>query len=338
MLKYGVHVVKPARIAQYQFRDFTPDVDHAFRELGSGSEWPLELYRYIADGVPSRYRRIILWVERDEPIGVVVFTLDGRGIWAPVTHWVLPGWLGPLLAERESDLLPMLPFRARIAWWRMSGDVPSGPKVHHASKNPTYALDSTMDFEAYWKKTGQLRSITKARKRCQGLVFKVNGPGAAQWVVNRSDELWRLNPDTPTPQLHARLTAAEYLEPIQRHITLTLQDGDQYVAGDTYLVHRGDLVALNTFRDRRYNEKGVGNRLLDLGCFWARENGFRSIDIGGGFGYKERWAPVGGVKHSLLIASRPQLAAYRASRRMESAWKNAKARAARMFGKIEVAQ
>lgn len=287
----------------HRFSEWSPVIDDAMAALRSHEEWPSDLYRLLVDRVPRGRCSIVLCTLCDAPAGVVALTLDRRGTWEPVTHWILPGWIGPMRSSMAAAIAAAIPVRSRFAWWRISDSPPPhGGNVRKVSEHPTHCMGTSSDYEAYWRGTGQIRSVLKARARCAGMRLAINQPGAANWVIARSDELWRGEPTGATAQMTGRMVVADYLQPRGGHFTLTLQDGDRWVAGDTYLVHRGDLVALSTFRERDYGPQGVGIRLLDLGFSWAREMGFGSIDIGGGYSYKKCWAPPMGTKRTVLVS------------------------------------
>jgi CelD/BcsL family acetyltransferase involved in cellulose biosynthesis len=79
------------------------------------------------------------------------------------------------------------------------------------------------------------------------------------------------------------------------------------VAADLTVVHRGTLVCKDTARDRDYDAYGVGIRSLELMFRWAKANGLEAVDIGGGFAYKQRWAPEDGTRSTLVLRPRRSL-------------------------------
>lgn len=305
----------------HRFTDVSLAVVGALAEFPAQPDWPVDLYRLLIDQVPRNRRVIFLCTKDDAPAGVLALARDNHGTWEPVTQWVLPGWMGPVQPSLLTSIASTIPIRSRFAWWRMVEPVPEcGGNVRRVREEETYAIKTSADYEAYWKSTGQIRSVLKARRRCSGMKFAVNQPGAARWVITRSDELWRTAPDKPTAHMMGRIAAAEHLEPLGRHFTLTLQDVDKWVAGDTYVVHRGDLVALCTFRDRSYDHFGVGNRLLDMAFSWGRGMRFESVDLGGGYAYKVRWAPATGSKSTVLVSPLLPCMGYRARKLLSSSW------------------
>jgi hypothetical protein len=55
---------------------------------------------------------------------------------------------------------------------------------------------------------------------------------------------------------------------------------------------------------RESENSQIGNWLIYLAFCWARDKGFRSIDIGGGHDYKRKFAPPTGKRHELTISPR----------------------------------
>ena len=88
---------------------------------------------------------------------------------------------------------------------------------------------------------------------------------------------------------------ANELEKMGRHYTFLLKDGDKTVSSETVLVMRRDLVSHTCWRDRSYDQYSVGNRLSSEIFYWAAQNGFKSLNWGGEFEYKKRWAPENGI-------------------------------------------
>ena len=115
------------------------------------------------------------------------------------------------------------------------------------------------------------------------------------------------------PDLADRLVVSEYLEKRGLYQTLSLVDADEPVAGLTFLIHRNAAVAQVNYRDPRYDRYGVMTRLMDLSFYWAKERGFETIDLGGSFDYKEKWAPQSGEKWEFDVCPRFMLLRERAS-------------------------
>ena len=310
------------RVELHSFNTWCRTLDEAVKFLPEDSDWPHELYILLVEQVPLRKKRIVMWTEGDTPIGVVAFVQNVVGNWEPVTQWIVPGLIGPVASTPLGDLLVRLPFRTHIAWWRMDDSIPQGGNVREVKETPTYGMSCSTDFEAFWKQTGLLRTVRKARNRCEKLTIAINAPGAIDWVIERSENHWRVVEGQPLSwQLPLKIMVAKYLEAQGKHITLTLQDGTKFVSGEAILVHRREMVAVHAFRDRDYDDMAVGTRSLELAFQWARDNGLVGVDIGGGYDhYKKRWAPMGGSKAKLLISPTIPYAKFCVCTAMSSVW------------------
>jgi hypothetical protein len=304
----------------HTFRAWCRTLDEALAELPDDENWPNELYRLLIDAVAARRPRLVMWTENDVPVGLIALLRDPRGVWEPVTQWVLPAFVGPARPGRIRDLVTQLPFCSRIAWWRMQDPAPLGGYVRAKTESPTYILDLTSDLNAYWKQTGLgKRSLPRARQRCERMTLSVNAPGATEWVLKSADLHWRPAARKHPDRSSTTMVAAKYLAPLGKQQTFTLHDGDKCVAGDVAFVHRRELVATCAFRDRTYDHFGVGNRLMDLYSHWAKEQGYLAWDLGGGFDYKARWAPARGVKATLLVSPAVPYCTYRLRRTLARA-------------------
>ena len=303
------------------FQSWCPALDEAAANLPEDSDWPRELYTALAKNVPERAGRFVMWTERDVPVGVAAFVRRPQGIWEPVTHWILPGLVGLAVPSRIGELFAQLPFCTRVAWWRMVEPVPSGGHVRHAATQSTYGMSCSANFEAYWKQTGQLRAVKKARDRCRDFAVSYNEPGIGKWVLQQAGKHWLGGDRADSSHLANRALTAGYLEALGKLLTIALRDGQTLVAAEACIIHRQDLVLWTTFRDRSYDYHGLGNRLMELAYHRARDHGLAGIDIGGGFmEYKRRWAPQAGTKARLLISPLVHYAEYKLRRALSSAW------------------
>jgi CelD/BcsL family acetyltransferase involved in cellulose biosynthesis len=61
-------------------------------------------------------------------------------------------------------------------------------------------------------------------------------------------------------------------------------------------VHGRDLVSGVVYRNPAYEKHSVGTRIWDLSFEWAAKNNYEKLDMGGGFDYKQRWAPQEGER------------------------------------------
>lgn len=268
----------------------------ALRSLPESADFPHELIRMLADQPGGRARKTWIVTEDGTPIAVAPLRRVSALTWEPVTRYILPDVVIPARRDRLAPALRALGLSLRLAFWRTEGALPAGRDVHDITRTPTHRMDCADDFESYWKSTDTWRTLRNSRNKLGHLTVRENAPGASEWVISR----WAAKWGVPEGETRDRLLAASYLEARGRHFSLTLFDGDRPVAGQTCLSHRGDMVAQCIHRE---DENGqLNNRLIHETFLWAREKGFRGIDIGGGHDYKRKFAPVAGERQELTIA------------------------------------
>ena len=102
--------------------------------------------------------------------------------------------------------------------------------------------------------------------------------------------------------------------------SLTLCDAGRPVAGQTCLIHRGEMVGQNLYREDDKNS-GIGNRLVHLTFCWAKEKGLSAIDIGGGHDYKRKFAPQRAERYEFTIAPPATYFAHRAANSVIWRWR-----------------
>lgn len=278
--------------------------DAGLRELPQNSEWPSALYRDLANIEDGEQRRVVIAMSAGRPVGLMAFQrVAGEMNWTPVTQWVIPDFIGlgePAVLE---EMLRRLPFPAKIAWWRSCRAVPAiGGRVRDVATEPTYGALLSSDFEGHWKSTDCARTIRRAERRSGDLPFAVNAPGAAEWVIRNCERKWRADPSSELPRTQHRLLAAHFLERPGKFFTLTLSSEGELAAGQNMLLHRGELVCIDTYRAPQFDHLAVGNTLLARAYRWGREQGYAAIDIGGGFSYKDAWSPPRGTKSYVQVS------------------------------------
>jgi GNAT superfamily N-acetyltransferase len=269
--------------------------DDALAVLPQCPEWPSELLRYLYEASSGVRRRLALVSEGGTPIGLIGLRGRGRRWWEPLAQpFAVPAFPGVGKVELAGALLMKLRVPIAVQWWRMPTKPPSEalPVIHDYRSVPHYIMDLQQDLEAYWRDAGHLNTVRRARKRCRDLTFAVNpvlpdGDGVG-WVNAQWGEFW----DVGSRTVENRTVVGRYLEPRGKHHSLLLLDGERPVAGHTFVVHGEDIVWLSTYRDKSYDEYGVGTRLMDLAFHWASEQGYRTLDLGTTQAYKERWAPL----------------------------------------------
>ncbi len=287
----------PTRPLQVSWFDrWQPVLDEALQALPEAESCPHELYRLLVQNQDAAHKRTALVTDRGEPVAVVGLRQIGRCHWEPVTQWLLPGIVCPARPGYLMPALEALKVDLRVAWWRLAGPPPPSPLMRYSECTPVYRMPCTADFERYWRKTRYFKTIQHSRHRCEGFTWSVNAPGAATWVIQNWDSKWHEHGATADLSLADRLLAATYLERRGQHYTHVLLDGETPIAGATSLVHGRDLVAGVIYRHPDYDRFGVGVRIIDLVFAFAAENGFERMDIGGGYDYKQKWAPQEGER------------------------------------------
>jgi Acetyltransferase (GNAT) domain len=288
-----------ARMSVRTFDRWCPALDEAVAGIPEDVDWPHELYRLLVETAAAEPLRIVMWTERDSPVGVIAFRPANRIVWEPVTQWVVPGCIGIVQPGRIAELVERVPFRARIAWWRVDSPPPQRGYVRSVTRESTHGIPYPYDFEAYWRKTGILNKVRRARKRCEELELSINAPGAHEWVIRHAEEHWNLPQGT---QLASRLAVASHLLAMGRYFSYTLNAGERIIAGTANIVHRNDIVGHVMYRDRdaEYDKHGIGNFLMDV-LFRHAQELHKGVDLGGSYSYKHRWAPEAGEKAYLHV-------------------------------------
>lgn len=278
-----------------------PVLDEALQELPEQDNCPHELYSMLVQNPGSVPKRTALVTEQGVPRAVVGLRQIGRYQWEPITQWIIPGIVFPAQPEYVIPVLEVIGVDVWVAWWRMETPPPPSRLMRYQESTPVYRMSFSGDFEQYWRKNKYFKTIQHKRNRCQEFTVAVNSPGSAEWVIKNWDGKWRDQPTAVSPSLSDRIMAANYLESRKQHYTIALLDGDTLIGGATNTVHGNDLVAGVIYREPKYDWHGVGVRLIDLVFSFAAENGFETMDIGGGHSYKEKWAPQEGERWQFNI-------------------------------------
>ncbi|MGD0485610.1 MAG: GNAT family N-acetyltransferase [Syntrophorhabdales bacterium] len=282
------------------FRDWQPELDEALESLPENELLPHDLFRSLMKMTDPKMRQISLIREHGVPVALA--GLRNRwGYWEPVTQWIVPGVLFPVKEGYMSRVLPALDLQIQIAWWRWNEPPPKMDCIKQIKMTPTRGMSCSEDFEHYWRRSGHMKTIQKARNRCKGFELRTNTPNAAEWTIRNWDAKWRTPGTGESPDLAERLLVARCLEERGLHHTLLLSDKDEPVAGGTLMADRNEVVLHCNYRNPKYDWYSVMNRLAELTFYWAKERGFTKIDMGGSFDYKEKWAPEAGQKWEFTV-------------------------------------
>ncbi|MBN1559679.1 GNAT family N-acetyltransferase [candidate division KSB1 bacterium] len=282
------------------FREWHPILDKALESLPEMDNCPHDLYKRLIKDDMGANKRVALAKKGDTPVALIGLKKRSDS-WVPVTHYLLPNCFFPMDERHFRSILDDIRVNLWISWWRNDKSIPDCRYLRKIETIPTYRLDLTQDYESQWTKK-QRKNVRAARNRCSNFTFAVNPPGSAEWIIKNSSEKWNENSDMRFLDVKNQLIAVKYLEMRDRHFSLILSDEDKFIAGSTLIVHGQDLVGQYMYRLHEYDKYGVGARLMDLTFSWAKEAGFKSIDMGGDYSdYKKNWAPIAGEKINVNI-------------------------------------
>lgn len=278
------------------FDAWHPSLDDALQLLPESDSCPHELYRLLMQTPCSMPLRTALVTDQGRPVAVVGLRRKGHRSWEPITQWIIPGVVFPAEPAYIMPTIEALGVDIWVAWWRMANPPSPSQQIRYIESAPVYRISLKENFEQYWRDNGFFKTIRRVRNRCRDLTLAINAPGTAEWTVRNWEAKWRENPAIVDTSLPARLVTAEYLSQRGKYYTLSLSDGDKLAAGASIMVHGKDLVAGVFYRDPDYHHHGVGDRLIDLSFAFGVENGFETIDLGGGHDYKKHWAKPDGER------------------------------------------
>lgn len=292
-------------------RDWDSSVEQAIRQLPSDKGCPHELLRTLFS-LAGPSRRIAVVRAGDVPVAVVPIE-RGAFEWKPVSMEttarlaaVLPGW--------ELRTLRSLDLPIRIEYW--PGCVPEGTQRRNWS--PAHRLHPGTDSEKYWKEHGRWKSLKKARNRTIGFEFEVDSMEAVRWTIDGWACKW-FDPTRPLEPITApRLATGEALLGTAYH-TFRLMEHSTAAAGQIALVHENELFMLHSYRNPDYDWHGAGNRLTELVVEWCLEHEL-IFNLGGGFEYKEEWAPEDGGYWQFSVIPLRHRALEIPSRGLERGW------------------
>jgi len=274
------------------FNRWHPIIDDALQELPEMDTCPHELFRLLMESRASVPKRIALVTDAGRPVAVVGLRRRQHH-WEPIPQGVVPHALAVARDEHLFPALASLKVNLRIPYWQQ--DQPPPRCARDVIEIPVHKMDCTVSMEPYWRTTGHLKTIKSARNRTRGFTLEVDAPGAAEWTIKQWADRWgvnRLQTTSTTPDL---LVAARFDQSRGRYHSFRLMDGDNPVAGCTFVVYKRELSLVRTIYRLEYNLASPGHRLLELVHDWARIAGYSQIDIGGGQHYKAKTAPESGI-------------------------------------------
>jgi hypothetical protein len=296
-----VEILAARRLRVSWFERWHADLEGALRELPEMPTCPHELYRQLIETPGILPKRVALVTEHDTPVAVIGLRREPTQ-WLPVTSWVAPGSIAPHRTGYLVAAFAALRMPVKVAWWHESEPPPVGACLQVSARIPTHKLTCEGDFEAYWRQSGQMKHILRARKKCAAFQVVVNHPGANEWAINGAGRKWAPPGLAWIPGMRDKLTAARYWEPRQRLISVSLLDGERIAASANGFALGRELVGLTNYREPEYDRLGVGHRVFDALLWCARERGFEKLDFGGGHEYKSGYAPEDGARWQLTFA------------------------------------
>jgi hypothetical protein len=267
-------------------------IEDALKELPENADW-LGLFKVLLEPRGPE-KRTALVLDREGPVGVVLLRSNGPMHWELAGNWIIPGFLFPVREGCVYPALEALGLQIDVGWWRYPEPPPSGSTIQNFNTRTRHQMDCRTDFDAYWKQSGHLHTVRQAQRKCKDFTLKLNPVGGAEWTIRNWEEKWRSDPKVSQPGLEDRIAVAKFLEQSGRHNTHVLFDGENPIVGITHVVHRDCVVAQVTYRHPDYDAYKAGTHTYEAVFRWAAQSGYATIDIGGGFSYKDRWAPAAG--------------------------------------------
>jgi len=283
--------------------EWSPQLDECLAALPERECMPHTLYRQLLKRPGDGRRRIALVKHRGDPVMLAGLRRQSRLVWEPIGNWHAPGPVFPVEPKHLYPALRSISVEMTLAWWRTGVEPPTGLGVRSVETSPTHRMALDCNPEGYWRETGYLPTVKRMRNRCTAFTVATNHPGAAAWVIRNWRRKWSgEGDDNCDADLLDRITTAEALEKIGRHVTISLFDGDRIVGGTTTFIHKSELVAGVMHWEPEYRAQGPGVRLIDLAFQFGVEQGLKAIDIGGKADYKKKWAPEDGTRSRVVVA------------------------------------
>jgi GNAT superfamily N-acetyltransferase len=278
------------------FDTWDSSLEGALKELPDSKDCPHELLKAIMRN-PSGAKKCAALVTRgDRPAAVIALRRAGIMRWDVIGGGgVAPRFLAHAIQGELFPALSALGVNIHVA---TQAREPSERWVRRVVAHPVHRIDLKADFQAYWKKSGHLKTIRQARNRSQAFTIELNGQGAAEWTIRNWANRWRGQQTVSEDDL---VVAAAYFGEAGRFHTIRLLDGREPISGHTFLVEGDGLLAISTYTRPDYRQFKAGTRALDAAFEWASSAGFDRMDLGVGHDYKTRWAPADGTRWSYDI-------------------------------------
>ncbi|HEY7802183.1 MAG TPA: GNAT family N-acetyltransferase [Dehalococcoidia bacterium] len=265
-------------------------LDRALAELPEMPSCPHELFRRLALQTSGAEKRFILTLDAGSPVAIAGLRRHHRH-WRPMCEEIAPGAVFPAVA---GYVVPALKASGLDIWVSYLDSPPPQAQTRAIHALPRFSMPCGMDYERFWHETGQWGLVKWARRSGRRYTFEVDAPGAAADTIERSIQRWSGTAGSQDAiRADMLIAAAHYGRTGQLKAFRLLHDGTP-IAGHNFFVDGGRLLFQSTWHAAEYRKSSPGTRLLDLVMWWARESGYDEVDLGGGHGYKARWAPCAG--------------------------------------------
>ncbi len=273
---------------------WTPDHDHALTSIGPPAGMSTDEVVELGKAT-DRDKLHVVAAHRDIP--VLVTTLRRRQEhWEPASAAVVVGCPSAVHGHGHEALA----YVGRDVVIPEVFELPSS--YPRASATPFAVFGMALDgrHEAYWRSSKAWKDVRSTRSRTDQLEVVVNDPDALTWAIGRWRANWEQHPNDET----GAVGDMEALWPKRlasgRLFVVGLRHHDRFVAANVNEVVAGVLYGLITARDPSWRNGSIGTRLIDETFIQATAAGIDRIDLGGFGSYKQRFAPVCDVRHTVM--------------------------------------
>jgi Acetyltransferase (GNAT) domain len=267
------------------YRPWHPLLDEALKTLPEDEECPHDILKALALNPGPLKKETALVTADGTPVAVIPLRQFGRR-WEFIGHDILARSAPPALPAYR--FLALAALKRNLYMWGTTARPPAH-LVRNLTADPIHVMDLKGDFEGYWRKAGNHKSVVTARKRASGLDLLREPPGGSAWAIEGARRAYGAE-----HLLSDNLLAASLLAKQDRYRSFALCDGDRFVAGATVQIVGNTAVGMEFWALPEYRKQEVGVRNMDFMFHCLAEDGLEQFDLRGGTGfeYKARWAPA----------------------------------------------
>lgn len=301
-------------------------MERALQQLPDTRDCPHALLRTLWDLTDAHKRIAVVRDTNGTPAAVIPLAKHNHE-WKPISVGstaricaVAPG--------SEATSLRSLGVPVRIDYW--PAELPHD--AQRVNWDTQHRLRPGADYQQYWKERGRWKGIREARNRTRDFEFEVDADDSCAWTLRRWNEKWHKSNGLALPSVEPQIAAWKVLFESGASHAFRLMDGANAAAGIVGIVLEDQLVLTYNYRDPAYDWHGAGNRLMELVVEWTLAQGL-AINFGGGFEYKDKWAPEDGGywqfsmwPWSYRARSLPTRSIASASRRAGTTWRRVSGR------------